>query len=66
MVYGKQEKSRGTLGGAVEGAKGLSAFFLSIFRAGEGAESAFFFPASRTIFITRSFTSRFVAQIARV
>ncbi len=34
--------------------------------AGEGAESAFLSPASRTIFITRSLASRFVAETARV
>jgi hypothetical protein len=32
----------------------------------EGAESAFFLPASNTIVITRLLASRFVAEIARV
>ena len=32
----------------------------------EGAESAFFLPASNTIVITRLLASRFVAEMARV
>jgi hypothetical protein len=34
--------------------------------ADEGAESAFFLPASNTIVITRSLGSRFVADMVRV
>ena len=40
--------------------------FLSRKGAEEGAGSAFFFPASNTIVITRLLASRLVAEIARV
>jgi hypothetical protein len=37
-----------------------------LFASFKGAESAFFLPASKTIVMTRSLASRFVAEIARV
>jgi hypothetical protein len=48
----------------------LAPFFLLAFPlsegADEGAEIAFFLPASKTIVITRLLASRFVAEMARV
>ncbi len=69
-VYGKWQNQDTTARVLERVLKVLAPFFLLAFPlskgADEGAASAFFLPASKTIVITRLLASRFVAEIARV